>query len=115
MSTTVEISRPLCQFTTRAQPAIVQFQRRSPRDGQWKHEAFHPTQAELAAAASPELRAIVAQHPELDGYWSCAEVEALVLAFLREEYGITNAVIVDPTAPVEPAQSGEPTVAETGA
>jgi hypothetical protein len=89
--TPIEVSRPTVQFTTRAQPALVQFQRKSPRDGTWKPESFHPTQAELAAHEAETTPGAPA------GYWGDAGVEAATLAYLAEEYGITNAVIVDPT------------------
>lgn len=92
----IEISRPTVQFTVGAPHAIIQFQRRSKRTGEWNApESYHPTQddwAKRAPAGSPE------------GYWSDAEVEADLLAYLAAEFGITNAVIVDAT----PAQPDEP-------
>lgn len=90
--TPVQISRPTVQYTTRAQPAFVQFQRLSPRDGQWKDEAFHPTQDELCTHEA-------AVNPVPPGYWGDAGVEGAARAYLAIEYGITDVVIFEPAQP----------------
>lgn len=86
----IEIARPTVQYTCGAPHANVQFQQRSKRTGEWRpeRESYHPTQADWAARAP-------AGSP--DGYWSDAEVEADLLAYLAAELGITHAVIVDPS------------------
>lgn len=93
-SDAVEISPPTVQFTTRGQPALVQFHRKS-QDGTWKREQFHPTQDELAAHEAQ------ANPGTPNSYWGDDGVEAATIAYMKAE-GFLNVVIVDPT-PLQPA------------